>query len=84
MIPNTNLVLVVADTTCPCYSARISVTPTKVKSEAIRRYDLYLRQVGCGWDPPEFGLAGPTIQFGLAGPTIQFGLVRWDHVIYLI
>ena len=32
MIPNTNLVLVVADTTCPCYSARISVTPTKVKT----------------------------------------------------
>lgn len=30
LIPNTNLVLVVADKTCPCYSARISVNPTKV------------------------------------------------------
>merc|ERR1719209_1398756 len=30
LIPNTNLVLVVADKTCPCYSARISLVPTKV------------------------------------------------------
>ena len=30
LIPNTNLVLVVADKMCPCYSARISVTATKV------------------------------------------------------
>jgi len=30
LIPNTNLVLVVADTTCPCFSARSNVTPTKV------------------------------------------------------
>jgi len=30
LIPNTNLVLVVADKMCPCYSARISVSPTKV------------------------------------------------------
>jgi voltage-dependent calcium channel alpha-2/delta-3 len=30
MIPNTNLILVAADTTCPCYSNRISVEPTKV------------------------------------------------------
>ena len=29
-IPNTNLVLIVADKMCPCYSARISVTPSKV------------------------------------------------------
>jgi len=30
LIPNTNLVLIVADKMCPCYSARISVNPTKV------------------------------------------------------
>ncbi|XP_023323136.1 voltage-dependent calcium channel subunit alpha-2/delta-3 isoform X8 [Eurytemora carolleeae] len=30
LIPNTNLILVAADTTCPCYSARITVSPTKV------------------------------------------------------
>jgi len=30
LIPNTNLVLVVADKMCPCSSARISVAPTKV------------------------------------------------------
>merc|ERR1719341_1846877 len=30
LIPNTNLILVVADTTCPCYSARETVAPTKV------------------------------------------------------
>jgi voltage-dependent calcium channel alpha-2/delta-3 len=30
MIPNTNLILVAADTTCPCYSNRISVEPIKV------------------------------------------------------
>jgi len=30
LIPNTNLVLVVADKMCPCYSARISVNPVKV------------------------------------------------------
>lgn len=30
LIPNTNLVLVVADKMCPCFSARISVAPTKV------------------------------------------------------
>ena len=29
-IPHTNLVLLVADSTCPCYSTSISVTPTKV------------------------------------------------------
>ena len=29
-IPHTNLVLIVADKMCPCYSARISVNPTKV------------------------------------------------------
>merc|ERR1711962_473954 len=31
LIPNTNLVLVVADKMCPCFSARISVAPTKVE-----------------------------------------------------
>jgi len=30
LVPNTNLVLVVADKMCPCYSAGISVAPTKV------------------------------------------------------
>merc|ERR1711892_229676 len=30
LIPNTNLVLIVADKMCPCYSARISVNPVKV------------------------------------------------------
>ena len=30
LIPNTNLVLVVADKMCPCSSAKISVAPTKV------------------------------------------------------
>jgi hypothetical protein len=30
MIPHTNLILVVTDTECPCFSARISVEPTKV------------------------------------------------------
>ena len=29
-IPHTNLVLIVADKMCPCYSARISVNPVKV------------------------------------------------------
>merc|ERR1711936_787481 len=29
-IPHTNLVLIVADKMCPCYSARISVSPVKV------------------------------------------------------
>ena len=32
LIPNTNLVLVVADKTCPCHSSTISVAPTKVAS----------------------------------------------------
>jgi len=31
LIPNTNLVLVVADKMCPCFSARISVAPTRVE-----------------------------------------------------
>jgi len=31
MIPNTNLVLVVADKNCPCYSTKISVDPVKVE-----------------------------------------------------
>jgi len=31
MIPNTNLVLVVADKNCPCYSTKISVEPAKVE-----------------------------------------------------
>ena len=42
LIPNTNLVLVVADKMCPCYSARISVAPTKVaygpKNESAGNY----------------------------------------------
>ena len=42
LIPNTNLVLVVADKTCPCYSARISLVPTKVaygpKNESANNY----------------------------------------------
>ena len=35
LIPNTNLILVVADTTCPCYSARETVAPTKVRVRSI-------------------------------------------------
>ena len=42
LIPNTNLVLVVADKLCPCYSAGISVAPTKVaygpKNESTSNY----------------------------------------------
>jgi len=42
LIPNTNLVLVVADKMCPCYSARISVNPSKVnygpKNESAGNY----------------------------------------------
>ena len=36
LIPHTNLILVVADTTCPCYSAKITVNPTKVPTRLIR------------------------------------------------
>merc|ERR550519_2015091 len=42
LIPNTNLVLVVADKMCPCFSARISVAPTRVdygpKNESAGNY----------------------------------------------
>jgi len=31
LIPNTNLVLVVADKNCPCYSTKVSVEPVKVE-----------------------------------------------------
>ena len=31
LIPHTNLILVVADTECPCYSARLSVEPKRVE-----------------------------------------------------
>ena len=34
-IPHTNLDLIVADKMCPCYSARISVSPVKVSSHHI-------------------------------------------------
>jgi hypothetical protein len=30
MIPHTNLIFIVADKMCPCFSNKISITPTKV------------------------------------------------------
>ena len=31
MIPHTNLIMIVADKTCPCFSRKISIEPTKVE-----------------------------------------------------
>lgn len=31
MIPHTNLIMIVADTTCPCVNKVISITPTKIE-----------------------------------------------------
>jgi len=47
LIPNTNLVLVVADKNCPCYSTKISVEPVKVeygiKNESANNYCTLLK-----------------------------------------
>lgn len=47
LIPNTNLVLVVADKNCPCYSTKISVEPVKVeygiKNESASNYCILLK-----------------------------------------
>ena len=31
LIPHTNLIMIVADKTCPCFSTKISIEPTKVE-----------------------------------------------------